>query len=190
VDGDLNSIAMKALEKVRERRYASVADLGADLQRHLEHRPVLASPPSRLYRVGKFLRRHRVAVLGTAAAVLVFFLSGATAWSLSHRDSVSRAILTDKDTIVLADFENKTGDPVFEDTLRQGLAVELQQSPFLSLVSDQQVQQTLKLMGQPKDARLTRETAEQICERTGERRGSGRIDRNTGKPICSRLARE
>ena len=49
--------------------------------------------------------------------------------------------LTDKDTIVLADFDNKTGDPVFDDTLRQGLSVELQQSPFLSLISDRQVQQ-------------------------------------------------
>ena len=56
--------------------------------------------------------------------------------------------LTDKDTIVLAEFENKTGDPVFDDTLRQGLSVQLQQSPFLSLISDQQIQQTLALMGQ------------------------------------------
>src|SRR5262249_25808898 len=61
VDGDLNSIAMKALEKARERRYASVSDLAADIQRHLEYRPVLASPPSRIYRVRKFLRRHRLA---------------------------------------------------------------------------------------------------------------------------------
>src|SRR5262249_31770354 len=75
--------------------------------------------------------------------------------------------LTDKDTIVLADFDNKTGDPVFDDTLRQGLSVELQQSPFLSLVSDTQVQRTLALMGKPKDARLTPDIAQQICERTG-----------------------
>ncbi len=54
VDGDLNSIAMKALEKARERRYASVSDLAADLQRYLEHRPVLASPPSRIYRAPRF----------------------------------------------------------------------------------------------------------------------------------------
>ena len=74
--------------------------------------------------------------------------------------------LTDKDTIVLADFDNKTGDPVFDDTLRQGLSVELQQSPFLSLVPDQQVRQTLALMGQAKDARLTPEIAQQVCERT------------------------
>jgi hypothetical protein len=64
VDGGLNSITMKALEKARERLYASVSDLAAEIQRHLEHRPVLASPPGRLYRTRKFLRRHRLAALG------------------------------------------------------------------------------------------------------------------------------
>jgi tetratricopeptide (TPR) repeat protein len=167
VDGDLNSITMKALEKTRERRYGSVSDLAADMQRHMEDRPVLASPPGRLYRTRKFLRRHRLAALGTAAGVVFLVLSGVTAWSLSHRESAMRPKLTEKDTIVLADFDNKTGDPVFDDTLRQGMSVELQQSPFLSLVSDQQVQQTLKLMGQPKDARLTPEISQQVCERTG-----------------------
>ncbi|MDR3746909.1 MAG: hypothetical protein P4M04_01930, partial [Acidobacteriota bacterium] len=74
--------------------------------------------------------------------------------------------LTDKDTIVLADFTNTTGDSVFDGTLRQGLAVQLGQSPFLSLVSDQRIQQTLRLMGQPADARLSPEIAREICERT------------------------
>ena len=74
--------------------------------------------------------------------------------------------LTDKDTIVLADFDNRTGDPVFDDTLRQGLSVELQQSPFLSLISDRQLQRQLALIGQPKAARLTSAVAQQICERT------------------------
>jgi tetratricopeptide (TPR) repeat protein len=166
MDGDLNSIAMKALAKTRERRYASVSDLAADIQRHLEHRPVLASPPSRLYRARRFLRRQRLAVLGAAAGAAFLVLSGVTAWSLSHRDSALRSKLTDKDTIVLADFDNKTGDPVFDDTLRQGLSVELEQSPFLRLLSDRKVQQTLPMMGQPKEARLTPEIAQQICERT------------------------
>ena len=74
--------------------------------------------------------------------------------------------LTDKDTIVLADFDNKTGDPVFDDTLRQGLSVDLQQSPFLALISDVTIQQTLALMRQPTEARLTPEIARQICART------------------------
>ncbi len=166
VNGDLNSITMKALEKSRERRYASVSDLAADIQRLVEDRPVLASPPGSVYRTRKFLRRHRLAALGTAAGLVFLVLSGMTVWSLSRRDSATRPKLTDKDTIVLAHFDNTTGDPVFDDTLRQGLSVELQQSPFLSLISDRQVQQTLALMGQPKEARLTLEVAQQICERT------------------------
>jgi serine/threonine protein kinase/tetratricopeptide (TPR) repeat protein len=165
VDGDLNSITMKALEKARERRYASVSELAADIQRYMEHRPVLASPPSSLYRARKFLRRHRLAAVATAAGVVFLILSGVTAWSLSH--SASRPKLTEKDTIILADFDNKTGDPVFDDTLRQGLSVELQQSPFLTLISDTRIQQTLPLMSQPKNARLTLEIAQQVCERTG-----------------------
>ena len=166
VDGDLNSITLKALEKVRERRYASVSDLAADIQRHLEDRPVMASPRGRLYRTAKFLRRHRAAALRTAAGLVFLLLIGVTGWSLSYRDSPIRPVLTEKDTIVLADFDNKTGDPVFDDTLRQGLSVDLQQSPFLSLISDQQVQQTLARMGQPKETRLTSDVAQQICERT------------------------
>jgi serine/threonine protein kinase len=165
VEGDLNSITMKALEKARERRYGSVSDLAADILRHIEHRPVLAAPPNRLYRGCKFLRRHRLAALGMATGIVFLVMSGVTAWSLSH--SASRPKLTDKDTIVLADFQNTTGDPVFDDTLRQGLSVELQQSPFLSLIGDQQVQRTLALMGQPKNARLTPQIAREVCERTG-----------------------
>src|SRR5206468_1946952 len=87
VDGDLNWITMKALEKVRERRYAAVTEFAADIQRFIEHRPVLASPPGRLYRTRKFLRRHRLAALGTAAGLVFLVLSGMTAWSLTHRDS-------------------------------------------------------------------------------------------------------
>jgi DNA-binding winged helix-turn-helix (wHTH) protein/tetratricopeptide (TPR) repeat protein len=76
-------------------------------------------------------------------------------------------MLTAKDTVVLADFSNSTGDPVFDGTLRQGLAVQLEQTPFLSLVSDQRIQRTLRLMNQPGDARITGQTAQEICERTG-----------------------
>ncbi len=75
--------------------------------------------------------------------------------------------LTDRDTIVLADFVNKTGDPVFDGTLYQGLTVQLEQSPFLSLISERRVRQTLRLMGQPPDARVTPDLARGVCERTG-----------------------
>ena len=75
--------------------------------------------------------------------------------------------LTEKDNIVLAEFTNTTGDPVFDGTLRQGLSAQLEQSPFLNLLSDERVAQTLALMAQPKDARLTRELAREVCQRTG-----------------------
>src|SRR5579862_6681633 len=97
----------------------------------------------------------------SAAAAVLALLAGAYVYL--HRAPK----LTDKDTLVLADFENKTGDPVFDDTLRQGLSIELQQSPFLEVISDRQVQQTLGLMGRPANARLNPEIAREICERTG-----------------------
>jgi DNA-binding winged helix-turn-helix (wHTH) protein/tetratricopeptide (TPR) repeat protein len=74
--------------------------------------------------------------------------------------------LTVKDTIVLADFDNRTGDPVFDGALRQGLSAQLEQSPFLNLLSDQRTRQTLALMTLPKDSRLTPETAREVCQRT------------------------
>ena len=67
---------------------------------------------------------------------------------------------------MLGDFTNTTGDPVFDGTLRQGLAVQLEQSPFLSIISEERIQQVLRLMGKPADARLTPEIAREICERT------------------------
>src|SRR5262245_53790895 len=101
VDGDLNSITVKALEKGRELRYASVSDLAADIQRHMEDRPVLASPPGRLYRTRKFLSRHRLAALGTAAGLAFLLMSGVTLWSLAYRASATKPMLTGKATIDL-----------------------------------------------------------------------------------------
>jgi tetratricopeptide (TPR) repeat protein len=82
---------------------------------------------------------------------------------LSHRP----AVLGAKDTVVLTDFANSTGDAVFNEALRQGLAIQLRQSPYLSLISDQRISHTLRLMGHTADARLTPELARQVCERTG-----------------------
>jgi DNA-binding winged helix-turn-helix (wHTH) protein/tetratricopeptide (TPR) repeat protein len=73
--------------------------------------------------------------------------------------------LTEKDSIVLADFKNTTGDPVFDGTLREGLSVQLEQTPFLQLVSDDQVSQTLRLMEKPPDTRLTPTIAREVCQR-------------------------
>ena len=167
VDGELNWITLKALEKSRERRYASVAELAADIQRYLEHKPVLALPPSRVYRARKFVRRHRLSVFGTGAALAFVLLGGFTAWSLVHRDSAPIPKLTDKDTIVLADFVNKTADPIFDGTLREGLAIQLEQSPFLKIMDDEQIQRVLRLMRLSADARITNPVAHEICVREG-----------------------
>jgi eukaryotic-like serine/threonine-protein kinase len=97
-------------------------------------------------------------------AAIVLVAAGATYFYLR---TTHAAKLTDKDTVILSDFTNTTGDPVFDGTLRQGLSSQLEQSPFLNLLSDQKISQTLALMAQPKDARLTRELARQVCQRTG-----------------------
>ncbi len=157
VSAEAARIIDKCLEKDRNLRYQHASDIRTDLQR------VKRDTDS-----GRVTGRAEPAVTTVAGwkmivaatvALLTLLVAG---YFYVHRTPP----LTDRDTIVLADFENKTGDPVFDDTLRQGLSVELQQSPFLSLISDRQVQQQLALMGQPKEARLTSEVAQQICERT------------------------
>jgi DNA-binding winged helix-turn-helix (wHTH) protein len=85
------------------------------------------------------------------------------------RQAGRRPVLTEKDIIVVGDFTNSTGDPVFDGTLREGLSVQLQQSPFLSLVSEEGIHQTLRMMGQPVNARLTPEITREICQRTSSR---------------------
>ena len=156
----LERVIDKCLEKDRTLRYQHASDIGTDLRRlrrDTGSAPV-AVPSARGARPG-LSRRWKVIVPVIGAVLALLAVAG---YFLARRP----ATLTDKDTIVLADFENQTGDPVFDDTLRQGLSVALQQSPFLSLISDRQVQQQLALMGQPKEARLTPELAQQICERT------------------------
>jgi eukaryotic-like serine/threonine-protein kinase len=95
------------------------------------------------------------------AALTVVFVAGGLYWRSSRNMR-----LAEKDTLVLADFANTTGDTVFDGTLRQGLSVQLEQSPFLSIVPDQQVQQTLEMMGQKPDTKLTPAIAREVCQRT------------------------
>jgi len=96
----------------------------------------------------------------------VVVLTALVAGGLYYRSHRAQP-LTEKDSIVLADFTNTTSDSVFDGTLRQGLSAQLEQSPFLNLLSDQQITKTLALMTQPKDVRLTSELAREVCERTG-----------------------
>ena len=173
LNGDLNSITLKAVEKVRARRYPSAGELIADIQRYQEHRPVLASPPGMLYRTRKFVRRRKPGVLGAAAGSAFILLTGVTGWSLLRRDFNSTPKLTDKDTVVLADFDNKTGDPIFDGTLREGLTIQLEQSPFLKIMDQEQMQRGLRLMGLPAGSRITNQAAHEICLREG---GEASID--------------
>jgi eukaryotic-like serine/threonine-protein kinase len=101
---------------------------------------------------------------GILAAVLLTAIAGSWYW----RSSQTRR-LTDKDTIVLADFTNATGDPVFDDTLKYGLRAQLEQSPFLNLLSDQQVSEGLRLMSRQPDERLTADLARDLCQRVGSK---------------------
>jgi len=105
--------------------------------------------------------RRRKMVVTVAAVALAAGIVGGLFWR-----SRQAPHLTEKDTIVLGDFANSTGDAVFDGTLREGLSVELAQSPFLSLVSEQQIHQTLRMMGQNTNARLTPEIAQEVCQRT------------------------
>jgi len=111
-----------------------------------------ASGPAAIARRGVIIGGAVVAVLIVAGAYFFF----------AHRGPK----LTEKDSIVLAEFTNTTGDPVFDGALRQGLASQLSQSPYLNILSDQQIQQTLRYMSQPAAARLTNDLARQVCLRT------------------------
>jgi eukaryotic-like serine/threonine-protein kinase len=111
VNGDLNSIALKALDKVRGRRYPSVAGLAADVQRHIEHRPVLASPPSRLYRARKFLRRNRLAVLGVAGGFAALLLLAMAGYEWFHARRSPPPVVSQRDWVPLTDFADSAVSP-------------------------------------------------------------------------------
>jgi serine/threonine protein kinase/tetratricopeptide (TPR) repeat protein len=183
----LEEIISKALEKDRSLRYQHASEIRTDLQRlkrdtesglsvvsattaGVGEKSTPAKPISRKQSAvstnqpasaGQPRRLHWKILISVGVLVLLF-AAGGLYWR------VRRVVrLTAKDTIVLADFTNTTGDPVFDDTLRQGLAVQLEQSPYLSLLSEQQIEQTLKMMKLAPDARLSREIAREVCQRTG-----------------------
>jgi serine/threonine protein kinase len=180
----LEEIIQRLLEKNRELRYQSAADLLADLRRlkrdldlggvavagrapasvgvFAAERQMQGSRPQ--VSTGEVTRRR--AMITMALSLLLAAVFGALALLIFNVHGRHVPVLTEKDTIVLADFANTTGDPVFDGTLRQGLAVALEQSPFLSLISEDRIQRTLRQMGQAADARLTPQLAREICERT------------------------
>ena len=172
---ELERIINRALEKNRELRYQHASDMRAELQRlKRDTDSGRAAIVGAVRPAAQSLRatgrepplRKRWKVLVPAVLILVAAAIGGT---LYFRSRQAMARLTDKDTIVLSDFDNKTGDSLFDDTLKQGLSVQLEQSPFLALVSDRKVNETLKLMGRPAGDRLTPEVTHEVCLRTGSK---------------------
>ena len=167
---ELERIVSKALQKERAERYQAARDLFADLEelRQIEiqtklgeigsvFRPATGSSVSQnipTERLAKNLARKPFDLVEPA-------LRAIAAWIRPNRQPV----LTEKDLILLADFENKTGDAVFDGTLKQGLAIQLRQSPFLSLFSEERVRQTLQLMKRSSEERITTRIAREICLR-------------------------
>jgi serine/threonine protein kinase/tetratricopeptide (TPR) repeat protein len=165
---ELEHIINKALEKDRKVRYQSAAELCADLKRLKRDTESGRPSPSSEVRATQvpMAGRKLWKALVPAALILVAAAIGGTLYFRS-RQATTR--LTDKDTIVLSDFDNKTDDSVFDDTLKQGLSVQLEQSPFLGLVSERKVNETLKLMGRQAGDRLTPEVTHEVCQRTGSK---------------------
>jgi len=153
---ELERVIAKALEKDRARRYQSAAEMRTDLER-LQRNLASGKGGGRQFR--RLGRRKNVVGAG------ILFLAAITA-GLFYLRGRAAPKLTSNDTVVLADFANSTGDVVFNAALRQGLSAQLEQSPFLNLLSDDRIAQTLVLMTQPKDARLTPELAREVCRRT------------------------
>ena len=163
----LEEIIKKSLEKDRNLRYQHASEVRSDLRRLKRDsesgHAVLTSLRSATTVTPEYTSRWRMAAL--TAAVLMVCLGIAL---LLVRARTAQA-LTATDTVVLADFNNATGDAVFDDTLRQGLEVQLEQSPFLSIVSHERLRHTLRLMKQAPDARLTSTIARDLCQRVGSK---------------------
>ena len=167
-------VLARALEKDRDLRYQHASDMRADLQRLKRDTDSHASwssgrispePPAAgaVHQVAQAQPDKRLARWVVPAAGIVA-LAALVATGLYLRARHARS-LTEKDTIILADFTNSTGDPVFDDTLKTALSIALNQSPFLNVLSENKVAATLKLMTRPPDTKLTADVARELCLR-------------------------
>ena len=161
----LEEIITKLLEKDRELRYQSAAEVRADLKRlrrDTESGTITAVGSSGRLRPAP--QKSRKPWSFVVAAIVVLAIVGIAAVFLKQRRHVA---MTDKDAILITDFVNTTGDAMFDGTLKKAVAVDLGQSPYLNVVSDQKVRQALKYMGRPPDDRITNEVGKEICQRVG-----------------------
>ncbi|HEY7183861.1 MAG TPA: protein kinase, partial [Blastocatellia bacterium] len=192
----LQEIISRALSKNREQRYQTARALSADLEtlrgelaadtriRRIEtdHAQNLTTIGERISQApqgavidgegardkvtGAILPPAMLTRRRLVAAVAIAVLAIAAAFFYLGR-GFSRPALTDKDTILLADFVNATGDAVFDDTLKRGLTVQLEQSPYLNIFPEERARETLSLMERPRDGKITRELGREICQRRG-----------------------
>jgi eukaryotic-like serine/threonine-protein kinase len=166
---ELERVINKSLEKSPDLRYQHAADLRSDLQR-LKRDTESGHTPTRITEAG--LKPATTPTLrgwlAFVAVAVVALALGVGGWLYFVRRAKAHA-LTEMDTIVLVDFTNTTGDSVFDDTLKQALAVGLGQSPFLNILSEDKVRQTLREMTRSPNERLTRDLARELCERAGSK---------------------
>jgi serine/threonine protein kinase/Flp pilus assembly protein TadD len=155
----LERIIDKALEKDRKLRYQTAADMHTDLRRLKRDTESVKLPAATNVGSGK---THGIPWQWIALPALLFVALAAGTYFYLHRTPK----LTDKDTVALADFANTTGDPIFDDALKQALTASLRQSPFLNVLSDSRVSQTLRLMTRPANTPLTPEVIQEVCQRT------------------------
>jgi len=163
VPTELERVINKCLEKDRDLRYQHAADIRTDLQRLKRD-----SDSARLPAATSAKATSRLGTRWSLTIALVVAVAVLAAGGYLHFRRPTK--LTEKDTVVVADFANTTGDPVFDGSLRQGLSAQLEQSPFLNLLSDERIAQTLSLMSQPKDTRLTHQVAGDHVATHGARR--------------------
>ena len=171
----LDAIISKALQKDRTLRYQHASEIRNDLQALRGATQLAATPSTDLKSIATPRReravsgRNRWKIALPIGLILLLALLAAVILGLSHRRTSQASKLNEKDAVVLADFANSTGDPVFDNTLKQALSVSLRQSPFLNILSDSRVAATLTMMTRLPNTQITNDVAREVCQRTNSK---------------------